>query len=193
MGGTSGRPLSLKEAVFKMSLPKSTLVTKIEFFVGAILLAVITFLVFIAAIMRFAGHPIIWSIDLAELLFIWLCFVGAVRAMRLRAHLGVDYLVRHFGHQNRLIIESLMAIIFLIFMAIIAKEGYGLAVLNKERVFGDSGISYYYVTIAVSVGCGFLSIAIIANAVEAWKSRGTDKPLYIFAPNPSASDDATQL
>lgn len=176
-----------------MSSHNSSIVTKIEFIIGATLLATITFLVFIASVMRFAGHPIIWSIDLAELLFIWLCFTGAVRAMRLRAHLGVDYLVRHFGHQNRLIIESAMAVIFLAFMAIIAKEGYGLAVLNKERVFGDSGISYYYVTIAVSVGCVFLSIAIIANAVEAWRSRGTDKPVYIFAPNPAASDDATQL
>lgn len=176
-----------------MSSPKSTFITKIEFFVGATLLAIITFLVFIASVMRFAGHPIIWSIDMAELLFIWLCFVGAVRAMRLRAHLGVDYLVRHFGHQNRLILESTMAVIFIIFMLIIAKEGYGLAVLNKERVFGDSGISYYYVTIAVSVGCIFLSIAVIANAIEAWRSRDTDEPVYIFAPNPNASDDASQL
>lgn len=173
--------------------PATSVVVKIEFFIGAILLAVITFLVFIAAVMRFAGHPIIWSIDLAELLFIWLCFVGAVRAMRLRAHLGVDYLVRHFGHQNRLIIESIMAVIFIAFMLIIAKEGYGLAVLNKERVFGDSGISYYYVTIAVSVGCVFLSIAIITNAIEAWRSRNSQHQVYIFAANPQASDDATQL
>lgn len=175
----------------------SSIVTKIEFIIGASLLAIITFLVFIASVMRFAGHPIIWSIDLAELLFIWLCFTGAVRAMRLRAHLGVDYLVRHLGHQNRLIIESIMAVIFLSFMSIIAKEGYGLAMLNKERVFGDSGISYYYVTIAVSVGCFFLSLAIIANAVEAWRSRNSENPVYIFAPTPSdsssASDDATQL
>lgn len=171
----------------------SSLVTKIEFFIGATLLATITFLVFIAAVMRFLGHPIIWSIDMAELLFIWLCFTGAVRAMRIRAHLGVDYLVRHFGHKNRLIIESILAIIFITFMSIIAVEGYKLAVLNKERVFGDSGISYYYVTIAVSFGCFFLSLAIIANSIEAWRSRGTDKPVYIFVPNPNASDDATQL
>lgn len=166
---------------------------KIEVFVGSVLLAIITFLVFIASVMRFAGHPIIWSIDLAELLFIWLCFVGAVRALRLRAHLGVDYLVRFFGHQNRIILETVLAIIFIAFLVVIAKEGYNLAVLNKERVFGDSGISYYYVTIAVSVGSVFLSIAIITNTIEAWRSRKSDTPLFIFAPNPNASDDASQL
>lgn len=170
----------------------SSLVVKIEFFIGATLLAIITFLVFIAAVMRFAGYPIIWSIDLAELLFIWLCFTGAVRAMRLRAHLGVDYLVARLGHKNRLIIEGILAVIFLAFLSIIAVQGYKLAVLNKERVFGDSGISYYYVTIAVSVGCFFLSLAIIANAVEAWRSRNTDSPVFIFAPKPS-DDGNTQL
>ena len=168
-------------------------VAKIEIVVGSVLLGIITFLIFIAAIMRFAGHPIIWSIDLAELLFIWLCFVGAVRALRLRAHLGVDYLVRYYGHQNRIILETVLAVIFIAFLLVIAKEGYSLAVLNKERVFGDSGISYYYVTIAVSVGSVFLSIAIITNAIEAWRSRNTETPIYIFAPNPNASDDASQL
>ena len=46
------------------------------------LLVFITGLVFVAAVMRFYGHPLVWSIDLAQLLFIWLCFLGASRAMR---------------------------------------------------------------------------------------------------------------
>ena len=46
------------------------------------LLAIITGLVFVASIMRFFGHPLIWSVDLAQLLFIWLCMLGATRAMR---------------------------------------------------------------------------------------------------------------
>ena len=52
--------------------------------------------------MRFFGHPLIWSVDLAQLLFIWLCFIGATRAMRERGHLGVDFLVRPFPHRYRL-------------------------------------------------------------------------------------------
>ena len=76
--------------------------SKLEFVVGFALLAIITGLVFIAAVMRFFGHPLIWSVDLAQLLFIWLCFVGATRAMRQRSHLGVDFLVRFFSHIRRL-------------------------------------------------------------------------------------------
>lgn len=54
---------------------------KLEFVVGTVLPGVITVLVFIAAVMRFFGHPLIWSVDLARLFFIWLCFIGAARAM----------------------------------------------------------------------------------------------------------------
>ena len=55
---------------------------RIEFAAACMLLAAIVALVFVAAIMRFFDHPLIWSVDLAQLLFIWLCFFGAARAMR---------------------------------------------------------------------------------------------------------------
>ncbi len=80
-------------------------IAKIEFAIGATVLALITLLVFAAAIARFFGNPIIWSVDMAQLLFIWLCFIGATKAMRERGHLGVDFLVRLFSHRWRLITE----------------------------------------------------------------------------------------
>jgi hypothetical protein len=45
-------------------------------------------------------------------------------------------------------------------MAVLAWEGYKLTMLNRERLFGDSGLSYAYVTIAVPVGCILLTLAI---------------------------------
>ncbi|WP_180898102.1 TRAP transporter small permease [Martelella soudanensis] len=143
---------------------------KIEYVAGAILLAVITFLVFIAATMRFFGHPLIWSVDLAQLLFIWLCFIGATRAMRERGHLGVDFLVRPFPHRYRLALETALAALFLAFLMLLAYEGYKLTMLNKERQFGDSGLSYAWVTIAVPAGCVMLSISILGNLWQAWRN-----------------------
>ena len=152
-------------------------IAQIEFAVGAILLAIITLLVFIAAVMRFFDHPLIWSVDLAQLLFIWLCFVGATRAMRERAHLGVDLVVRWFPHRTRLYIEIGLAVVFIVFMVLLAKEGYNLTLLNRERLFGDSGLSYAYVTIAVPVGSIFLALSVLANAWEAWRRRGEGQTL----------------
>ncbi|MGY6710184.1 MAG: TRAP transporter small permease [Rhizobiaceae bacterium] len=146
-------------------------IARIELWLGMALLATIVVLVFIAAVMRFFNRPLIWSIDLAQLLFIWLCFVGATRAMRERAHLGVDLLVRRLRHRHRLYLEIGLAVLFIAFMGALAWEGYKLTMLNRERLFGDSGLSYAYVTIAVPVGCLFLTLAIIANGLEAWRAR----------------------
>jgi len=160
-------------------LELARLLARLELAIGAILLLVITGLVFSAAVMRFFGHPLIWSVDMAQLLLIWLCFFGATRAMRDRAHLGVDLVVRYFGRRIRLAIELGLAGLFIAFMAVLAWEGYKLTMLNKERIFGDSGISYGFVTIAVPVGCLLLSAVIVANAVQA--IRDPQGRILVFA------------
>jgi TRAP-type C4-dicarboxylate transport system permease small subunit len=165
------------------------LLARLELAIGAVLLLVITFLVFSAAVMRFFGHPLIWSVDMAQLLLIWLCFFGATRAMRERAHLGVDLVVRHFGRRTRLGIELGLAALFVAFMAVLAWEGYKLTLLNKERIFGDSGFSYGFVTIAVPAGCILLSAVIIVNAVQAW--RDPQGRILVFA-RADADTDAHQ-
>lgn len=163
---------------------------KLELAVGSIILAIITFLVFIASVMRFFGHPLIWSIDLAQLLFIWLCFIGATRALRERGHLGVDYIVRMFNHKHRLWIETVLSVVFIVFLLTLTWVGIDLTLLNIERQFGDSGLSYAFVTSAVPIGCVFLSLAIVANMFEAWRGvNDPDGPL-IFARTASDGDAA---
>lgn len=153
---------------------------RFETLAGSLLLGIIVVLVFVAAVMRFFDRPLIWSVDLAQLLFIWLCFIGASRAMRDRAHLGVDLLVRRLPVRARLAIEFLLAIVFIAFMAVIAVEGTKLTLLNRQRLFGDSGLTYAYVTIAVPVGCLFLTLSILVNALEAWRARARGT-LLVFA------------
>ena len=162
------------------------LLARLELAIGAVLLLVITGLVFSAAVMRFLGHPLIWSVDMAQLLLIWLCFFGATRAMRERAHLGVDLVVRYFGRRVRLAIELGLAGLFIVFMAVLTWEGYKLTMLNKERIFGDSGISYGFVTIAVPAGCILLSAVIIANAIQAM--RDPQGRILVFARPDSDAD-----
>src|SRR3546814_10072287 len=70
------------------------------------LLAVIVFLVFIAGVMRWFGEPLIWSVDLAQLLFVWVSFLGADMALRKRAHIGIDYLVRRLPGRARVVVGS---------------------------------------------------------------------------------------
>jgi TRAP-type C4-dicarboxylate transport system permease small subunit len=140
--------------------------------VAVAILAAITGMIFAAAVMRFFGRPLIWSVDLAQLLFIWLCVLGATRAMREKAHIGVDVLVVHLPHRWRLAVEIAVTLLVLAFLTMLAVEGAKLTWLNRERTYGDSGLSYAFVTVAVPVGCLLLSGSLIGNLVAAWRRRG---------------------
>ncbi len=148
------------------------LLSRIEFAIAAILLAAIVILVFISALMRTVDHPVIWSLDVAQLLFIWLCFFGAVRALREKAHIGIDLLIRYLPHGLRFAVEFVLSLVTLAFLALLTKEGTALAFSNIQRQFGDSGLSYFWVTIAVPVGCVMLAFALIYNMVKAFKYYG---------------------
>ena len=107
---------------------------------------------------------------------IWLCFLGADQALRSRSHLGVDFFVRVFSTRLRFWIEAALTVVIIIFLLSLAVTGTQLTILNKERLFGDSGIPYAFVTIAVPFGCVLLSCTLVANLIEAWRynrSNGT--------------------
>jgi TRAP-type C4-dicarboxylate transport system permease small subunit len=146
-------------------------IMSLEFLVAKLLLAAIVVLVFLAAVGRSLGYPLIWSIDVAQLMFIWLCFLGANRAMRLRTHIGVDYFVRKLPRTPRRLIEIGLALLALAFLIALVVSGYRLTVLNWQRVYGDSGISYAWVTAAVPVGAALLAITIAGNLVSALRHR----------------------
>lgn len=151
---------------------------QIEFAIAGGILALITVMVFAAAFMRFFGHPLIWSVDLAQLLFIWLCFLGAVRAMREKGHLGVDIFIRKLPYLPRLAVETAVTFLVIGFLTMLAIEGTKLTMLNHQRVYGDSGLSYGLVTIAVPVGCLMLSIALLYNTAIAWMRRDGQTLIY---------------
>ena len=152
--------------------------SQIEFVIAVTLFAAIVILVFAAAIMRFFDRPLIWSVDMAQLLFIWLCFVGATRAMREKVHLGVDILVRNLPIRIQRMIETGVSLVIIAFLLILAYEGSVLTMLNIEREFGDSGISYAFVTIAVPIGSTMLALALAHNLIGSWRDKSGRTLVY---------------
>jgi hypothetical protein len=68
-----------------------------------------------------------------------------------------------------------------------------LTLLNKERTFGDSTLSYAWVTAAVPVGCVLLGIALAYNAVVAWRRRAEGLLVYTRTPADGAAPDPIEL
>ena len=143
----------------------------IEEVFGKLLLAGIVLLIFVAAIARTFGYPLIWSVDMAQALFVWLCFTGAVKALRQRAHIGVDYFVQKLPFGWRRGVDLTMAVIVVIFLAVLAWYGFKLTAMNSQRIFGDSGLSYAWVTGAVPLGAMILALVLVAQVFIAFRDR----------------------
>jgi TRAP-type transport system small permease protein len=57
--------------------------------------------------------------------------------------------------------------------------GYRLTMLNLERQFGDSGISYGFVTAAVPIGCLLLAITLAGQMLRtAATLRSRPQPVF---------------
>ena len=57
------------------------------------------------------------------------------------------------------------------FLLTLVGLGIKLTLLNLERTFGDSTLSYAWVTAAVPVGCVLIGISLVDNMVKAWRRR----------------------
>ncbi len=166
-----------------------SLLVRAEAAFGKLLLVIIVILVFAAGILRWFDHPLIWSVDLAQLLFLWVSFIGANQALRNRAHIGMDLLVRPLPLQLRRIVEIALALVTLAFLLIMVVMGYRLTALNLQRIYGDSGISYAYVTGAVPVGCLLLAITLCGHLVRLFRYWRTEKRLVFADPVRGEVDD----
>lgn len=166
-----------------------SLLVRAEAALGKLILVVIVVLVFAAGILRWFDHPLIWSVDLAQLLFIWVSFIGANQALRTRVHIGMDLLVRPLPASLRSIVEIALGLVTLAFLLAMVFLGYKLTTLNLQRIYGDSGISYAWVTGAVPVGCLMLAITLAGHLFSAIRGFRSERALVFSDPRRGEVED----
>lgn len=165
-------------------------ILRVEAMVARALLAAMVALVFFAGVLRWFGLPLVWAMDVAQLLFVWASFIGADMAMRKRGLIAVDLFVRWIPARWRAPIDLLTGCVILGFLVAMVVLGYDLVALNLEREFGDSGISYGFVTAAVPVGCGFLALTLLGQLWETARSLFAE-PTLVFSETRTADRAST--
>ncbi|WP_083258428.1 TRAP transporter small permease [Cellulosilyticum sp. I15G10I2] len=131
-------------------------IKKVEMFIGVMFIIGIVGLVFIAALIRWVGHPVAWSIDVAQLLFGWVVFLGADVALKNDSHIGVDMFVNKFPFKVRKLIKTINSIVICAFLIIVIVYGVQLSIENYQRLFNTLKLSYSYATLSVPVGSALM-------------------------------------
>lgn len=142
-------------------------ICKGETFLIKIFLVFIVGLVFVAAVTRYLGYPINWSVDMAVCLFAWCTFLGGDVAMRNNKLMNVEFLIRKLPEKFRNSIELINLLIILIFLLAFIGYGIKLSYTTRFRQFqGIPGFSYTWVTISVPIA-GTLMVITTLNKIRA--------------------------
>ena len=140
---------------------------RIEETAARVLLAAIVVLVFLAALTRWFDYPIIWSIDIAQLFFGWICFLGADTALRQGRHIGMDVLIRLFPVRFQRAVGFFLDILSIAFLVIVIYYGFKLSIINWERRFNTIDVSYSFATLSVPVGCLLMLRTMVCRMMSA--------------------------
>lgn len=132
-----------------------------ELFCG-FLLIVIVFLVFFAALTRKIGFPMQKSLDIVQLMFGWLAFIGADIALNREKLVGVDIFTKMMKERTQIIIRLINLILIIAVLSIFVVKGFALSVDSWGRTFQSLKLSYSFLTLSLPMG----SLLMIISSIE---------------------------
>ena len=103
-----------------------TLITEVP---AVILVCVEVGILFAGVIFRYVlNNPLVWSDELAEILFLWLAMLGAVIALRRREHMRMTAIVSRLPPRWRNFLGALVAMAVAVFCVLLLPQAYAYMV-----------------------------------------------------------------
>lgn len=136
---------------------------KIEEVICASLFLGIIALVFASAVCRYLKIPLQWSIDVTQLIFAWVAFLGADIAMRNGKLIGVGLITEKLPPKTAHALAIFCNIFILFILAIFIYYGFKLGINSWNRQFQTLPVSYSFVTFSLPVSSIFMVMSTIGN------------------------------
>ncbi|RYE82485.1 MAG: TRAP transporter small permease subunit [Hyphomicrobiales bacterium] len=122
---------------------------------------------------RYAFHaPLVWSDELASILFLWLSMLGAVVALRRGEHMRMTGLVTRVGPQARLLLEALAITAAIAFLVMILPDALEYAEDERFIVTPALEIANSWRAAALPIGIALMLFAAFCRLLRfgAWKT-----------------------
>ncbi len=145
---------------------------KIEFASAGMLLVAVVVLVGVASIARAVGSPIIWSIEMAQLIFVWLCMLAADIAMQEDRHFGLQVLQDNISPKARDTVEIFNIVVIIGFLVFLLYYAWGNMILMHPRLVGATQIHASYIHASMVVGLSLLIRTMVFQLIGRIRSKG---------------------
>ena len=104
-------------------------------YLAAVLLAVMTVLVFLQVLFRYwLELPLDWGEEVSRYLFVWSAMLGAAIGTKRRAHFGIDFLVKALPSSVQTAIAICVNLCICGLMGLVAVQGTKLALSNLSQI-----------------------------------------------------------
>ena len=140
--------------------------------VAALLVVAEIVVLFAGVTSRYVFHaPLVWSDELASMLFLWLAMLGAVVALRRNEHMRMTALAGKVSPPTRVFLEVLAIVAALTFLVLIAEPSYEFASEEALITMSALDIPNSWRAAALPVGCGLMILAALMRLaqVASWR------------------------
>ncbi|MGI4777494.1 MAG: TRAP transporter large permease subunit [Janthinobacterium lividum] len=143
-------------------------------FAASALVAADIVVLFMGVMARFVFRaPLIWSDELASILFIWLAMLGAVVALRRGEHMRMTALVSMQPASRQPLFEALAIVASLAFLAMVAWPSWEYASEERFITTPALGISNIWRAAALPVGIGLMALFAVLRLLRDAEWRTT--------------------
>lgn len=135
--------------------------------VAASLVLVEIVVLFAGVVARYVFHqPLVWSDELASMLFLWLSMLGAVVALRRGEHMRMTGLVSRVGPGARAMLETLALTVPLAFLALVMWPAFEYAYEEMPVVSPAMEISNAWRASAIPAGLALMGVMTVLRLVR---------------------------
>lgn len=137
--------------------------------VTVLILVVLTASVFTSVVVRYLGlfqGSMPWIDELSRYLSIWLVFLGSVVALDQGKHVAADFLLGLIPERVRPWLSLFVQLCVLVFLAVLTREGMGLAQRTTRQITPALGLPISYVYLAIPVSSVLMIIGVLGSMLE---------------------------
>jgi TRAP-type C4-dicarboxylate transport system permease small subunit len=129
---------------------------RIEMACAAVLLLAIVILVGIASVARYLGSPIIWSIEVAQLAFVWLVMLAADITLQQDRHFRLSLILDRLSPEARHLAEIANTAIMMALLAFLLVYAARNTVLMHPRLIGATQMHASFIHGSLVLGLSLL-------------------------------------
>ena len=135
--------------------------------IASMLLAFEIVLLFAGVVSRYVfGKPLVWSDELASIVFLWLAMFGACLAFQRSQHMRMTSLSGMATGRLHAVLETLAVVVPLVVLGLILRHAYEFAVDEGDITTPALGLSNFWRAFALPVGFGLMFVFGILRIVQ---------------------------